>query len=86
MFILLTLWTIAFFFATLFQAWPISYNWESSGDGYTINEAAMYNGLACTELITDIMILVMPLFVIWKLQLKTSKKWAISATFLLGGL
>ena len=84
--ILLTLWMIAFFFATLFQAWPISYNWQSTGNGYTINEGMMYNALACTELITDVMILVMPLFVIWTLQLRTSKKWAISGIFLLGGL
>ncbi|KAI4143777.1 MAG: hypothetical protein LQ340_006875 [Diploschistes diacapsis] len=84
---ILLLWTIAFFFASLFQALPISSNWDPNIQPQSeINEQDMYNALACTELVTDVVILIMPLTMIWRLRLKASKKWALSGVFLLGSL
>lgn len=84
--VILFLWTIAFFFASLFQAWPISYNWNEYQPGHTINEISMYLALACSELALDVAVLTFPWTVIWRLQMKTSRKLSISAIFMLGAL
>lgn len=82
----LLLWTVAFFFASLFQAWPISYNWNGDQSGHTINEISMYLALACSELALDVIALTLPWTVIWRLQMKISRKISISGMFLLGGM
>ena len=80
-------WTIAFFFASLFQASPISYNWNSVGQsGTTVDELALYTGLAGSELILDVATLVLPWSVVWKLHMSTCRKWFVSSVFTLGGL
>ena len=80
------LWTIAFFFASVFQAWPISRNWNPEEPGTMIDEFAMYLALACTELVLDVVILTLPWTVIWGLHMKTNRKWLVSGVFTLGGL
>lgn len=80
------LWTITFFFASLFQAWPIQKNWYPELPGTTINEFAMYWSAAVTELFLDIATLILPWTIIWKLHLSTSRKWIVSGIFMLGGL
>ena len=79
-------WTIAFFFVSLFQANPMSYNWDGSPTGTTINELAMYTALASTELVLDVATLSMPWIMIWRLQMTTRRKWEVSGIFTLGGL
>ena len=80
------LWTIAFFFTSLFQAWPISKNWNSKGSGASINVFSMYLAMACTELVHDVLILTLPWTVIWTLRINTKQKWLVSGIFTLGGL
>ena len=83
-------WFITFFFATLLQTVPISGNWELAGTGSTqgtsINRYAMYISAAVLEIALDIVTLVLPLFVIWRLQMHTTQKWQVSGIFLLGSL
>ncbi|KAL9102100.1 MAG: hypothetical protein Q9187_009165, partial [Circinaria calcarea] len=63
------LWTITFFFATLFQASPIPKNWYPSLPGSTIDEFAMYWAAAATELFLDVATLILPWTIIWKLRM-----------------
>ena len=84
--LIIFLWTVAFFFASLFQAWPISQNWVSTPNGKMVDEFRLYLVLACTELILDVAILTLPWFVIWKLQMKASRKWQVLGMFMLGSL
>ena len=83
-------WFITFFFATLLQTVPISGNWELSGNGPTqgtsINKYSMYISAAVLEIALDIVTLILPLFVIWRLQMHTTQKWQVSGMFLLGSL
>lgn len=52
---IITLWTIAFFFANMFQCVPIWINWV--GEGVTpdncIHETEMYLGQAWSDVLTD---------------------------------
>ena len=46
----------------------------------------MYTMTAVTEILLDIIILAMPLFVIWRLQMRPAFKWQVSGMILLGSL
>ncbi|KAM0795055.1 hypothetical protein BDR22DRAFT_872508 [Usnea florida] len=83
--LIILLWTIAFFFASLFQAWPISKNWSPDEPGTTVNEFSLYIALACTELVLDVVVLALPWPVVWRLQMDSSRKWKVSGIFALGG-
>ena len=83
-------WFITFFFATLLQTIPISNNWNVSGISQSstthINVYAMYTTTATLEITLDVVTLVLPLFVIWRLQMRPVQKWQVSGIFLLGSL
>ena len=83
-------WFIAFFFASLLQIIPVSNNWSITASARKnqkqINEFPMYTMTAVTEILLDIIILAMPLFVIWRLQMRPAFKWQVSGMILLGTL
>ena len=81
-------WFITFFLATLLQTLPISGNWQLPGptQGTSIKKYPMYISAAVLEIALDIITLVLPLFVIWRLQMPTTQKWQVSGMFLLGSL
>lgn len=79
-------WFIAFFFANLLQCYPISTNWEASGAQVSscINTNMMYLAQAWTDILTDMMILSLPIPCIWALQMPVRHKVGVTAVFLLG--
>lgn len=79
-------WSVAFFFANLLQCYPISTNWEASGGQVTscINTNMMYLAQAWTDVLTDLMILSLPIPCIWALQMPARHKVGVTAIFLLG--
>lgn len=80
------LWTTAFFFANLLQCYPISLNWVDSGAQVDscINTNRMYLAQAWTDVLTDLMILSLPIPCIWALQMPAKHKVGVTAIFLLG--
>lgn len=80
------IWTTAFFFANLLQCYPISTNWVGPGaDSYScINTNMMYLAQAWTDVLTDLMILSLPIPCIWALQMPAKHKVGVTAIFLLG--
>ncbi|KAF6230565.1 hypothetical protein HO173_011102 [Letharia columbiana] len=81
-------WTLGFFFANLFQCWPLWIDWTNFGFTYQncINTNAMYLAQAWSDVLTDLIILTLPLPCIWVMQLPARHKAAVSGMFLLGGL
>lgn len=79
-------WSVAFFFANLLQCYPISLNWEASGAqaDSCIQTNTMYLAQAWTDVLTDIMILSLPIPCIWALQMPARHKVGVTAIFLLG--
>jgi hypothetical protein len=72
------------FKATLFQAWPISYNW--SGVGTATNYIDMYYALSGSNIGIDLITVCLPMPMIKSLRLSTSKKVQIMGIFSLGAL
>ena len=78
------LWTVAFFFATLFQAWPISYNWTDVGT--PVDYTVLYWTIAGTDIFLDLVTVLLPLPMIWGLQMSRKRKWIVTGIFGLGAL
>ncbi|KAL9071978.1 MAG: hypothetical protein Q9161_003910 [Pseudevernia consocians] len=81
-------WTVAFFFANLFQCWPLWIVWTGFGSTVQncINTNIMYLAQAWSDVLSDVVILTLPLPCIWVMQLPVRHKVAVSGMFLLGGL
>ena len=87
--IFIFLWSFSFFFATAFQCGThISAWWTSVStiNRYCDKTATLELAFGITDVITDVMVLVIPLPIVWKLHMSVSQKTALSGVFLLGWL
>lgn len=60
---------------------PVSYNWDKSINGHCSEESAPFLASACINMSIDVMIVVLPMPMLWSLQMPTSRKVALSAIF-----
>jgi hypothetical protein len=74
--------------ADLLNCIPIEWTWRSSHDDprYCFNYTYFWLANDIVEAVIDVVIIAMPVRVVLKLQLNTSKKTAIAGVFLLGSL
>ena len=84
--ILVISWTIGVEFSTIFQCSPISYAWTRKPPGRCINLLAFYRWVSLPNILFDIIMLLLPVHRIWKLQVTSKQKMALSGVFLTGGL
>ncbi|MCJ1476642.1 hypothetical protein MMC13_005310 [Lambiella insularis] len=80
------MWWISCQFTTIFECTPIDYFWtaDSGVDGRCIAIQKYFLGQAIPSIITDLVILIIPLPPIWHLNLPTTQRIALSGVFLLG--
>ncbi|KAJ8130705.1 hypothetical protein O1611_g2929 [Lasiodiplodia mahajangana] len=82
-------WGVSFFFATLFNCFPISYAWTSPNgtpefEAHCYDPNPMFYGSAVSNMIVDIFILLIPAPNVWKLNIPRKRKIAVLGIFLLG--
>ncbi|KAI1384571.1 uncharacterized protein F4822DRAFT_367163 [Hypoxylon trugodes] len=80
-------WFLAFFFATVFQCgtrW--TWNWAPIGIFLTqcANTLTLLTVFTATDIVTDFIIMFMPVPMIWKLHMPTKKKIGITSIFMVG--
>lgn len=69
------------------QCRPLAYTWDRSIPGGTcIRPIDAYRVIAPLNVITGILILVMPIPAVWNLHASRKQKLALTGVFLLGGL
>ncbi|KAF6229956.1 hypothetical protein HO133_004294 [Letharia lupina] len=73
------------FIAVVFECDLTTLYWDRTSYGLCINMKAFLLSMAILNLFTDVLILILPISVVWELQIKKSQKVAISGMFLLGG-
>lgn len=81
-------WWIAVIFVSLFQCSPIPAAWDKAllAKGATcIDDNKFFIGNAVPNIITDLLILTLPIYEVYRLQMSTLQKAAVSGLFLLGG-
>ncbi|KAJ6011669.1 hypothetical protein N7451_003081 [Penicillium sp. IBT 35674x] len=75
------------FFAAIFQCSPIAYTWDKAiVGGSCFDQEAFYRYVSPPNIVTDVLILVMPLPYVWKLHTQVGQKVALTGVFLLGSL
>ncbi len=72
--------------ATTFQCVPAQKLWEMKNPGHCVSKYKYFLGTAIPEVLTDFIILAMPLPYVWNLQMKLRQKLLLSIVFILGGL
>ncbi|KAI1460524.1 hypothetical protein F4805DRAFT_454946 [Annulohypoxylon moriforme] len=87
--VIIVCWAISIFLATLLQCLPIDNVWLSvSGSperaAHCVNVVPLFYAMAISNLILDVFVLVVPIPMVWKLQMARSRKIAVSGIFLLG--
>ncbi|KAI9799501.1 MAG: hypothetical protein M1833_004023 [Piccolia ochrophora] len=74
---------IAFTFATVFQCAPVYYFWDRRNEGECLPIGSLYTA-TFTNIVADLVILVLPLPMVWQLQLRLGQKIALTGIFTLG--
>ena len=77
-------WTFGSFFSALFRCSPVNYFWDTAIEGSCTNARAGRIATDALNIITDVVMLVLPLPMVWKLVLPLRQKLAIAAIFGLG--
>lgn len=71
--------------AFVFSCSPISFFWTRTGAGHCVNTQILYYFTAAINIVCDIAILLLPMPIVWNLQMQRDKKIGIMGIFLLGG-
>ncbi|KAI1124348.1 hypothetical protein F5Y10DRAFT_249614 [Nemania abortiva] len=84
---IITAWSLAFFFATVFQCgtrWRM--NWAPIAIFLTqcVNTLDLLTVFTATDIVTDFIIILMPVPMIWKLHMPTKRKIGITSIFMVG--
>lgn len=85
--VVIVLWSLSFFFGFAFQCGTdIAHWWTSAATikAYCDNTNAVNLGFVISDVITDVMILIIPIPIIWRLQMSTKHKIGLTGVFLLG--
>jgi hypothetical protein len=80
-------WWVAVVFISIFSCSPIYGFWDKTTiQAHCVNNKEFYIGNAVPNIVTDVIILAMPIRIIWSLQTTMMQKATLSFIFLLGGL
>lgn len=76
--------SMAVFMEAVVLCRPIAYTWDKSIDGTCGNATQAYEAVGIINLITDLAIIILPMPLLWQLQLPLAKKVALTAIFGIG--
>ncbi|KAL2863974.1 uncharacterized protein BJX67DRAFT_229130 [Aspergillus lucknowensis] len=78
---------IGVLFAAIFQCSPVQFAWDKNiPGGSCFDQQAFYRYVSPPNILTDLLILIMPLPFVWKLHTRLTQKLALTFVFILGGL
>ncbi|KAL3493997.1 hypothetical protein BJX62DRAFT_234855 [Aspergillus germanicus] len=80
------LWCIGVFFVSAVVCVPFRKLWEPTVSGACIDLAQFYYGLQIPNIVTDAIILVMPLRIVWNLKMPRTQRILLMGIFMLGVL
>lgn len=79
-------WSITMIFISIFRCTPIPKTWNSSLPGHCVNLLGATIGSVFPNILSDIVILALPMPLLWYLQTGVVQKIMLSGIFLLGSL
>ena len=79
-------WALTVLVIAFAQCMPMGKQWHPRIPGHCINQVA-YNGyISLPNIFSDAVVIVLPMPIIWKLQLSMSQKLALTSIFLIGSI
>ena len=75
-----------YFFIPIFSCTPRLKIWAPSTPGSCMNINILYYASAIFNVVSDILMLTVPIFLIWNLQMNIGRKMGVTAIFLIGAL
>ena len=85
--LLITIWMITIEFMSIFRCDPLTRAWMRSMPGSCISLKALFLSQSIPTILFDLVILVLPIPLVWEVQLPTkAKRLGVVGMFLLGGL
>ena len=76
---------VAAVFTTIFQCVPISSQWDPELSGHCMNYGRSIQILGVMSIVIDFILLVLPIPLVWRIQISKTNKLLITVTFMLGG-
>lgn len=80
------LWAVSIWVAAALNCIPVNKFWDMSVPGACIDAAKFNYGMQIPNILSDLIILIMPLKVVWDLPIPKSQKALLSGIFIIGGL
>ena len=77
-------WCIATNFLAIFSCLPIHRAWDPATPGHCLDPSRIFLGSIILNIVIDVVLLVTPIPMLWKLNMKTSSKLALMAVFCSG--
>lgn len=82
----IVLWCLSVVLSSILLCWPFAYNWDQSIPGHCGNQVLSYIITGAFNIVTDLIVLCMPMPIIWKLQMPRANKVALTIIFAIGFL
>ena len=79
-------WGTACLLVSIFACVPVRGYWDLTTPARCINTRKLFMGNAIINIITDAVIVALPMGKVWHLQMSRGRRLAVSGMFLLGGL
>jgi hypothetical protein len=79
-------WSLGAIFATIFQCIPIAASWDKTIQGTCVDSDATWISYAVINVLTDVMVLALPIPLIMRLHLSLRDRLLLCGIFLLGSL
>ncbi|MCJ1455501.1 hypothetical protein MMC28_005856 [Mycoblastus sanguinarius] len=77
--------TLAQVFYVIFQCVPISSAWNPNETGKCVPYGSLALAMGIVNILTDITMLILPIPLLWKLNVSGTRKWMLTVMFSLGG-
>ncbi|KAK7957830.1 hypothetical protein PG988_012678 [Apiospora saccharicola] len=78
-------WTLAFSLALAFVCHPLPFRWDPTIPGGSCgSQTAMYASLIVTNVVTNLIIMLLPMYTVWSIKMRGPEKIGLMACFALG--
>jgi len=81
---LILAWALVFTFIFIFLCSPISQQWTLQRIGHCMDQITTLKALIMTNVLTDLLIVALPMWTVWKLQMRLAEKIAVIGCFAIG--
>ncbi|KAF9878086.1 hypothetical protein CkaCkLH20_04662 [Colletotrichum karsti] len=81
---IVVVWALVFTFLFTFLCDPISQQWTVMRIGHCMDQILVLKCIIMTNVVTDLFIVILPIWTVWQLQMRKTEKFAVIACFALG--